>query len=180
MKTVLAVLFALLMPVLSANAALITVDSSAGPGTAVLDTNTGKTWLKLSVTAGLTPDDVFAAMALGGRFEGFRYPAYKELTCELLGANAGLACPNWMTFNVDPVWQLLSAFGLSERPTARIYHTVATLDAQMPQRTIFGSAFYYYTEPRPEFAFDTQQVLLNESRLNQPGMHWLVRDAQQP
>jgi hypothetical protein len=48
----------------------------------------------------------------------------------------------------------------------------------MPEQYIFGSAFYYYTEPRPEFDFDSQQVLLNTSRLNQRATHWLVRDVQ--
>lgn len=177
MKTALALLLALLMPVLSAKAALITVDSGAGPGTAVLDTHSGSTWLKLSVTAGLTPDEVFNAMAPGGRFEGFHYPAYSELTCGLLGPNTGLACPSWTTFNADPVWEFFSAFGLSGRPTSRIYHTLITFTDQMPERYIFGSYFYYYSEPRPEFNFDTQLVLLDDQRLNQPVTHWLVRDA---
>lgn len=178
MKTILAVFLAMLMPVFSANAALITVDSSAGPGTAVLDTHTGKAWMKLFVTANLTPNDVFAAMSPGGRFVGYRYPEYNELTCGLLGANAGLGCPNWVTYNVDLVWELFSAFGLSERPTGRIYHTLSTFDADMPELYIFGSAFYYYDEARPEFEFDSQQVLLNDSRLNERRMHWLVRDTQ--
>jgi hypothetical protein len=177
MKTFIVFLLTLLVPAFSAQAALVTVDSSAGPGTAVLDTSTGKTWLKLSVTAGLTPDEVFAAIAPGGRFESFRYPAYDELTCGLLGANAGLACPNWTTFNVDPVWELFSAFGLSGRPRPPVYHTLSTF-GEMPEQYIFGSAFYYYTEPRPEFDFDSQQVLLNTSRLNQRATHWLVRDVQ--
>ncbi len=178
MIRILVVLLAMLMPVLSASAALITVDSIAGPATAVLDTQTGKAWLKLSVTANLTPNELFAAMSPGGRFEGFRYPGYSELTCELLGANAGLACPSWVTYNVEPVWALFSAFGLSGRPLGRIYHTLSTFDAETPELYIFGSAFYYYDEPRPEFDFDSQQVLLSGRRMNEPETHWLVRDAQ--
>jgi hypothetical protein len=177
MKTIPAILLGMLMPVLPASAALVTVDSSAGPGTAVLDTRSDKTWLKLSVTGGLTPNEVLADIAPGGRFEGFRYPAYSELTCGLLGANAGLACPSWVTFDVDPVWNLFSAFGLASRPTERIYHTLTTVNAILPDWYIFGSAFYFYDEPRPEFDFDTQQVLLNVRRLNEPAAHWLVRDA---
>jgi hypothetical protein len=178
MKKILTVAIALLMPLFSANASLIAVDSPAGPLTAVLDTNTGREWLKLSVTASLTPNQVFAAMEAGGRFEGFHYPGYNELACGLLGANAGLGCPNWVTYDVDPVWALFGTFGLSGKPDGRIYHTLSTFGMDVPELYIFGSAFYYYDEPRPEFDFDSQQVLLNIRRLNEPATHWLVREAQ--
>jgi hypothetical protein len=177
-KRIVAALMALMAPILSANAALISADSVAGPGSAVLDTNTGKEWLKLSVTANLTPSQVFAAMAPGGRFEGFHYAGYQELTCELLGSYAGLGCPSWVTYDVQPVWQLFQAFGLSGRPGSRVYHTVSTFNTDIPETYIFGSAFFYYDEPRPEFDFDTQQVLLNAARLDQPAAHWLVSDPQ--
>lgn len=50
MRTLCAIAIALLLPAATVQAALIEVNSPAGPATAVLDTNTGLEWLKLSVT----------------------------------------------------------------------------------------------------------------------------------
>jgi len=171
-----ALLVGMLMPLAAAHAALITTDSPAGPQTAVLDTNTGLQWLKPSTTANMTFNDVFAAIAPGGEFEGFRYPTYDEFTCGLLGANTGLGCGfHWATFDVAPVWAFFDVFG--GRPAGRSYHTVGRPFRNLDEIYGFGAAFYYYDEPRPEFEFDTQQILLSGLRLDMPTTHWLVREA---
>jgi hypothetical protein len=178
MKLIFALLLPVFIPVLNVHAALITVDSSNGAGAAILDTATNKEWLKLSVTANLSFNEVSAALEPGGRFEGFHYPGYEELTCGLVGANTGLGCNfEWTTYDVAPVANLLNIF--DGKTGDRIYHTLSTIRSNsITEQYIFGSAFYYYDEPRPEFEFDTQQVLLSERRSNEVATHWLVRDAQ--
>jgi hypothetical protein len=178
MKIIFALLLTIFIPTLNAHAALITVDSSIGAGAVVLDTATNKEWLKLSVTANLSFKEVSAALEPDGRFQGFSYPGYDELTCGLVGANTGLGCNfKWTTYDVAPVANFLNIFG--GKTGDRIYHTLSTINFDnITEQYIFGSAFYYYDEPRPEFEFDTQQVLLSEKRNNEVATHWLVRDVQ--
>ncbi|RYZ86918.1 MAG: hypothetical protein EOP06_13620 [Proteobacteria bacterium] len=68
-----ATLFGAFIPLATAQAALIDMASPLGSNTAVLDTSTNLEWLKLSATAGQTPDQIFAQSALGGFLEGYRY-----------------------------------------------------------------------------------------------------------
>ena len=85
MRMLAAILFAAFVPLASAQAALIDMDSPLGSNTAVLDTSTNLEWLKLSATTGQTPDQIFAQTAPGGLLEGYRYATVDELTCGLLG-----------------------------------------------------------------------------------------------
>lgn len=62
MKPPAAILFAALLPLAPARAALIDVGSPLGQATAVLDTSTGLEWLKLSAPAGATPDQILAQL----------------------------------------------------------------------------------------------------------------------
>jgi hypothetical protein len=178
MKTIFALLLLISLPTFGAHAALITVDSPVGTGTAVLDTASNKEWLKLSLTANLSFNEVAAALEPGGRFEGFRYPGYDELICELLEKNTGLGCNfKWTTYEVAPVDNFLNVFGGKVRD--RIFHTRSTIIfTDITEQYIFGSAFYYYDEPEPEFEFDTHQVFLSESGSNELATHWLVRNIQ--
>jgi hypothetical protein len=89
MKLLAAMLFAAFVPLATAQAALIDMDSPLGPNTAVLDTSTNLEWLKLSATHDQTPNQIFAQIAPGGLLEGYRYATFNELTCGLLGPQVG-------------------------------------------------------------------------------------------
>jgi hypothetical protein len=178
MKYLGAMLIALLMPFAAANATLTTVDSSVGPATAVLDTNTGLEWLKFSVTRNMSINQVFAAMEPGGSLEGFRYSKGSEFpsgvrfeigssdvaTVQAFFALFGIETlfpgpdPNpVVTFsNVDPPG------GLNVREG--ILRTFALVVPELP-----GAV--------PYVEFDSQIIPVS-SRLNEPALHWLVAEAQ--
>lgn len=63
MKLLNTAIFALLISLASAHAALLTVDTSAGASTGVLDTHSNLQWLNVSATRNLSFNQVFSEMA---------------------------------------------------------------------------------------------------------------------
>jgi hypothetical protein len=55
------------------HAGLVQVDTTFGPNTAVLDTNTGLIWLDLTVTANQSYNYVSSQLAPGGAYDGWRF-----------------------------------------------------------------------------------------------------------
>ncbi len=72
---------------LSANAGIVSLGSSFGADTVTRDTDTGLDWLDVTVTRGLSYDEVTAQLGQGGAYEGFRYATTIEL--DALIANFG-------------------------------------------------------------------------------------------
>ena len=72
---------------LSAYADIQSIDSPFGPNTITRDTVTGLDWLDLTVTRGLSYEQVTAQMGPGGTYEGWRYATVAEL--DQLIANFG-------------------------------------------------------------------------------------------
>jgi hypothetical protein len=167
---------ALSLPLAVANAALITVDTSLGPATGVIDTSTNLEWLKVSTTAGLTPDQVFSQMEPGGRLEGFRYATANELTCQLIpsqipGAGCGFT---WSTRDVVPVFAFLAEFGTA-------FNQVVIFQADPPGsqfRFSDGESFQIttFSDGVQSVDFDAQMVSLTP----RPANHWLVRELPEP
>jgi hypothetical protein len=168
----------LLLPVSAARAAWITVDSSQGAGTAVLDTSSGTEWLKLSVTENWTFAQVEAAIAPGGALQDFRYATGAELNCGLLPAyfNLNTQCAgNFGTLGdaatVNVFFDLLGF-------TGQRYHEAyyALLPPDRPDgRDAFVSQFFLYDEPSPHYEYDSQRVPVD---MNRSERHWLVAKGQ--
>ena len=176
MRRLLATCIAVLVPVGAAHAALVTVDSPAGPGTAVLDTSSGLEWLKLSTTSNTTVNQVFTQMAPGGRFEGFRYSTLNELYCGLISPNVGMECglPRF-TNNVVSTQAFLDIFGFGFRQGS--FHTADAPGGDPEQRFAFTASFSFFPDATFPVEFDSQQIRLSVSTLNLPVSHWLVREA---
>lgn len=170
-------LMALWLPVAAANAALVTIDTTLGAQTGVVDTGTSLTWLKVSATAGLTPDQVFEQMTPGGRLQGYRYATSNELTCGLIpsqipGASCGFT---WSTRDVAPVITFLQQFGTA-------FDQVVLFQAEAPGGTRIpvanGGSFQVrtFSDGVQTVSFDAQQITLP----SWPSNHWLVREVPEP
>jgi len=78
--------FALLLASGTASAAYVHQDyATSGDGLTTLDQSTGIEWLKLSVTKGMSIEQVAAKMGAGGLFDGWRFPTGEEVE-SVLGA----------------------------------------------------------------------------------------------
>jgi len=166
----------LLLPFAAGHAALITVDTALGPATGVIDTTTNLEWLKLSATAGETPDQIFAQMAPGGLLEGFRYATVNELTCDLFAPQLGRSgCVyTGSTTNVGPVLAFMDLFGKSFDQVALFQPMFVA--GQIPQ--VYGESWHLTRFTDAQFVdFDTQLVNL---RNTQPANHWLVHEVPEP
>lgn len=176
MRRLVATFFAVLAPVAAAHAALVTVDSPAGPGTAVLDTSSRLEWLKLSTTSNTTVNQVFTQTASGGRFEGFRYSTLSEFYCGLISPNVGMECglPRF-TNNVGSTQAFLDIFDFNFRQGS--FHTADAPGGDPEQRFAFTASFSFFPDATFPVEFDSQQIRLSASTLNLPVSHWLVREA---
>jgi hypothetical protein len=167
----------LLFPFAMVNAALVTIDTSLGAQTGVLDTTTNLEWLKVSATAGLTPDQVFAQMTPGGRLAGYRYASSNELTCGLIptqipGASCGFT---WSTRDVAPVFAFLDRFGTGfDQPV--LFQAEAPTGTRIPVAN--GGIFELrtFTDGVQFASCDAQQITLP----SRPSNHWLVHDVPEP
>lgn len=78
-------------------AEIISLDSPFGEDTITYDTDTGLQWLDVTVTQGLSYDNVTAEMVVGGAYEGWRYATVQEF--DQLVVNFGYvavnSCPWW-------------------------------------------------------------------------------------
>ena len=80
------------------NAAILSLDSSFGSDTITRDTDTGLDWLDVTVTRGLSYNQVTAELGAGGTYEGYRYATMAEL--DALIVNFGyIAQTTQCTFN---------------------------------------------------------------------------------
>jgi hypothetical protein len=77
---------------MSANADIVSLDSTFGLDTITRDTNTGLFWLDVTVTRELSHDQVAAQFNVGGTYQGFRYATTAEL--EQLITNFGYVPTN--------------------------------------------------------------------------------------
>ena len=74
---------------LSANAVVISIDSSFGTDTITRDTDTGLNWLDLTMTSGRSYVDIASELGNGGEFEGWRYASRTEV--QTLWQNFGVS-----------------------------------------------------------------------------------------
>lgn len=167
----------LALPLAMADAALVTVDTALGSQTGVVDTSTSLAWLKVSATAGLTPDQVFAQMAPGGRLEGYRYATSNELTCVLIpsqipGASCGFT---WSTRDVAPVITFLEQFGTAFDQVV-LFQAEAPGGPRIPVANGESFQIRTFSDGVQTVSFDAQQVSLP----SRPSNHWLVHDVPEP
>jgi hypothetical protein len=176
MKLLATLLFAALVPLAPARAALIDVDSPLGQATAVLDTSTGLEWLKVSATAGATPDQIFAQIAPGGLLEGYRYATVNELTCGLFAPQLGRdGCVyTGSTTDVGPVLTFMERFGKSFDRVG-LFQPIFS-EGQIPM--IYGETWHLTRLTDVQIVdFDTQLANLLNTR---PADHWLVYQVPEP
>lgn len=176
MKMLAAMLFVAFVPLATAQATLIDMDSPLGSDTAVLDTSTNLEWLKLSATAGQTPDQIFAQTAPGGLLEGYRYATVDELTCGLLGPQlrGGGCVYTGGLRNVDVALAFMDRFGkLFDR--VGLFQPIF-LEEHIPQ--VFGE-IWHATRLTDALLIDVdmQMASLQPAR---PADHWLVHQVPEP
>lgn len=177
MKDLFVLLLAVVLSLGNARAALIEVASPLGPASAVLDTGSGLEWLKLSVTRNNTIDQVFAGMAPGGTFEGFRYSTQDEFSCGLLAPQTGFGCGHYGdSKDVARVRAFLDLFGTGFSETS-LYAVMSPERSRESGWTegyagVFGMIFIYYPGDAFPIYYDSQ---LFGVPVNRPQTHWLVR-----
>lgn len=175
MKILAAMLLAAFVPLATAQAALIDTDSPLGPNTAVLDTSTNLEWLKLSATAGQTPDQILAQTAPGGLLEEYRYASVNELTCGLLGPQlrGGGCVYSGGLRDVDVALAFMERFGKS---FDRLGLFNPIFEGQIPQ--VYGES-WHATQMVDVLLIDvdTQMANLQPTR---PADHWLVHRVPEP
>lgn len=176
MKMLAAALLVAFFPLPSAQAALIDMDSLLGSNTAVLDTSTHLEWLKLSATAGQTPNQIFAQTTQGGLLEGYRYATVNELTCGLLGPQlreGGCVYTGGLR-NVEVALAFMERFGKSFDRLG-LFQPIF-LEGQIPQ--IYGES-WHATRLTDALLIDvdTQMANLLPTR---PADHWLVHQVPEP
>jgi hypothetical protein len=106
-------LLALLLTSASVHADLLSVsDPRFGSGALTLDTTTGLAWLDLPFSAGLSYQQMLAALQPGGSFEGFRYATAQEVGT--LFISAGIPGPGWYpesSSSLQPIIALVTLLG---------------------------------------------------------------------
>jgi len=178
MKLLNTLIFAFLLSSASAHAALITVDTSVGASTGVLDTQSNLQWLNVSATRNLSFNQVLSEMADGGRLADFRYGTAQEVQCGLLFGNLQMSCvTGQINQNVSVVQAFMDIFGILSGD-AIIY---GPIPPEQNPGVSQGSIETFVTQivirdiPSNPVDFDTQLVTFLRDR---PNVHWLVRDAQ--
>jgi hypothetical protein len=175
------IFIAFLMPFAAAHAALIVTDSPLGPATAVLDTDSGLEWLKLSATQNMSVKQGFAEMEPGEILEGFHYATSSELSCSLLGPHLGLGCHGLGgSKDVPQVQAFLDLFGLHFFET--FAYGIQPPDISRQHGWIEGYAeanlavFFLYPEDVTPVEYDSQLLAVPVDR--RPQLQWIVRQAQ--
>ena len=178
MRGLSALLIALFVRVVAANAALITVDSPLGPDTIARDTEQGLDWLSLRVTANMSISEVLAETVPGGRFEGFRYTDSAEFRT-LYGPF--LACTNLSgpCINYARMRFFIDAIGGDPEGFAGPYKLGMTeIDAGVPRVYVDRAFFEFFPEPIPYYSFDSQQLAVPYTTRYELG-HFIVRPTSQ-
>ena len=174
MKLLRAIFFAVAFPLAAAHAALLSTDSPLGAGTGVLDTNTGWEWLQLSATRSLTIRQALAETAPGGILSDFHYADRTELstlTNAYLSFPCYRGCPE-VAMGVD---YFFGHFGISFI-TAHAVDTYLEPSPLTSNPGIYSALFIWYPDDL-ELYSDTQFLTLSAALLNEPGPHWIVREA---
>ena len=86
----------------NANAAIVSVDwQTGGDNLITQDTDSGLEWLDLTVTAGMSFNDVTAQLGVGGDYEGWRYATSAEVTglWDAFGGDNNYYTGSWSTQN---------------------------------------------------------------------------------
>jgi hypothetical protein len=99
----------------TATATLVSEDSSFGTDTITFDTETGLRWLDLTLSNGLSHDEVLQALLPGGQFEGYRLALSAELAQLFLHAGFDLdpaTLGNFVPQNFDPAVTLGGLVGV--------------------------------------------------------------------
>lgn len=172
MRRLVAILIGLFLPFAAAHAALISVDTTFGRDTGVIDTTSGLEWLKLPVASGLSVSQVLAQSAPGGRFQGIHYATPAEFGSLLTQENYG---PRHTT-DVAQALAFFDLFGFYDAFRGfSAYYGVQWSD-QLQQRFAFTAQFLTIGDPIREVDFDSQASFLGrgESRAS----HWLVLEPQ--
>ncbi|MBK4739106.1 PEP-CTERM sorting domain-containing protein [Noviherbaspirillum pedocola] len=176
MKLLCAMLFALLMPFGATRAALLSADSPLGPGTGVVDTNTGWEWLQLSAARSLSIQQVLDATAPGGMLSDFHYASRAE-EATLIDGYLRVGCLAGCPEIVVAVRYFFGHFGINLMQELGIDTYLEPNELNSTDPGIYSTRFIWYTFP-PKLYFDTQRLTLTEARLNDTGPHWIVREAQ--
>lgn len=178
MKFLTTSIFLLLMSFASAHAALITIDTSVGANTGVLDTQSNLQWLKISATRGLSFNDVLSGMADSGRLADFRYGTAQEVQCSLLFVNLQMSCvTGQINQDVSTVQAFMDIFGILSGDSI-IY---GPIPPEQNPGVSQGAIETYMTQivirdiTSNPVDLDTQLVTFSRDR---PSVHWLVRNAQ--
>lgn len=177
MNRFLVLLFSLLLPLLQARAALITVDSAFGPATIVRDTDNGLDWARLPVTANLSVREVLAGMAPGGRFEGFRYSNYDELFGGLIQPLFRACPPNSGSCAYLAVRNFIDLFGGNREGFWAPYYLIEMRDGDPPFITFDVALFELFTEPALSYGLDSGPT--SEADFRFDAGHFIVRPTSQ-
>lgn len=174
MKLLRAMLFALLMSLGAAHAALLSINSPLGASTGVLDTNTGWEWLQLSATRSLTVGQALAATSPGGILSDFHYADRSELST-LTKAYLSFGCYSGCAEVLPAVDYFFGHFGISFT-VARAIETFLEPSPFTSNPGIYGALFIWYPNDL-ELYSDTQFSTLSAALLNEFGPHWIVREG---
>lgn len=172
------ILSLIIFPVGMARADWITVDTPERTGSAVLDTSSGMTWLKLSVTENWTFSQVESALLPGGALDNYRYATGSDLNCALLPSyfHLHLKCAGGFVTLSDAatVEQFFDLFGFYfSQPYHFAYYEL--LPQTSHHRQAFISQFFRYNSPVPHYEYDSQMGTI---QMEQQAHHWLVAKSQ--
>jgi hypothetical protein len=119
-------------------------DAQFGSGALTLDTRTGLTWLDVPFSAGLSYDQVVAAMQPGEEFQGFRYATAQEVFD--LFTSAGIPPPgDYNEAQIGPqVSNFISLVGTTSSNEGRLEVTGIS-GTKSPENT--RDAFWHCDEP---------------------------------
>ena len=177
MNRFLVLLFSLLLPLLPARAALITVDSAFGPATIVRDTDTGLDWARLPVTADLSVREVLAGMEPGGRFEGFRYSIDDEFFGGLIRPIFQFCPPNSVSCAYLAMRNFIDIFGGNREGFWAPYYLIEIQDGDIPFITFNVALFELFTEPALSYYLDSGPT--SEADFRFEAGHFIVRPTPQ-
>ena len=90
-----------------------------------VDTTAGLEWLDLTLSTGLSFDEVAAELGPGGLFEGFRHATAAEIAT--FWGNAGITVPNQFALEDPNVNPLIGTWGVTRDP-AFLDHSFANYD----------------------------------------------------
>ena len=104
---------AMIMPCHAGATLMSQDDAMFGLGSITHDTDTGLDWLDLTVTQGLSYNNVSSQLGAGGSYDGWRYASTAEVN--MLMVNAGIPdIGTWSTPNAVPTLALIDLIGVTD------------------------------------------------------------------